>query len=805
MFKHNIIIAIRNISKYWKYSVINIGGLAIGMASFIFIILYIEDELKYDKYHEKADRIFRVNRLYNANNVNEDAATCPFPLSTTLETAYPDIVEKTVRFFNSLRPKWYFDYTNSQNEIIKFYETNFYLVDSTVFDVFTFPFIDGDPATALDRPNTIVLTASTAKRYFGEVSAIGKSLRLEEGPIFEVTGVIKDIPSQSHFRIDMMASLNTFRQFGNGQLPNDWVWNPCWTYVLLKEGIDPKILDDRFPDFFKTYYTNSAIKDQEVSHYLQPLRDIHLKSHHVYEMHTNSDILYVYILSIIAGIVLFLACINFMNLATASSAGRAREIGVKKVFGGLRSGLTLQFLIEALVQAFFALILSLVIIEILLPFFNGFTGKVMAHNFIFSTEALLFFLLLVLVVGVLAGTYPAFFLSSFQPLRVLKGSFKSGVKSGMVRKVLVVVQFSISISLIIGSLIVFSQLSYLRNTELGFDRERIITFENTGQLFRNYEAFKQELLRNKDIQFVTGAEDVLGVNHNTRSYEVEGLNPGQQYYIPTFMVDWDFVETFGIKVVEGRSFSRDFPGDTINAVMINERMVRDMGWTNQEAIGKKIKSVDGDERVIGVFKDFYAMSLHFPVNNFILDIFRRPWVFARSISVKTNTDNYKEVISFIEEKWKQFVPSRPFEYRVFDSQLRELYNDEEKFGKFSVLLTFLAIVIASMGLTGLTLFLAEQKTKEIGIRKVLGASTSSIINLMFKEFIILLIISNLISWPITYIVTSNWLDNYSKHIGTNWWFYLISGLFTIAIALVITGVRALKTSRINPAETLKYE
>lgn len=804
MIKHNIIIAIRNVAKYWKYSVINISGLAIGLASFIFIVLYITDELCYDKYHEKADRIYRVNRLYNSNDVNEDAASCSFPCGPAILADYPGVVENVVRLFNGQRPRWFFDYTNSNNEVIKFYEANFYLADSTVFDIFTFPFIDGDPNTALDRPSTIVLTESTARRYFGDEQAIGKTLRLEEGPTFEVTGVIKDIPTQSHFRMDMIASLSTFRLFQrNGRLPETWVWNPCWTYVLLKDGVKPQELDAKFPEFYKNHYTD--LQNQDVTLYLQKLTDIHLKSHHVYEMHTNSNIIYVYILSIIAGIVLLLACINFMNLATASSAGRAKEIGVKKVFGGLRIKLARQFIVEAIVQTFFAIVLALVVVEILRPAFNNFTGKSITSHFIIDPYSIVFFIVLTIVVGILAGTYPAFFLSSFQPIKVLKGALKGGAKSGTVRKVLVVVQFTISISLIISSLVIFSQLNYLRKVDLGFTRDRIITFETTGQLFRNYNAFKQELLRNKDIQYVSGAEDVLGVNHNTRAYEVEGLNPGQQYYIPTFMVEWDFLETFGIQVVEGRGFSRDFPSDTVNAVMINERMVKDMGWTNQNAIGKKIKSGDGDERVIGVFKDFNAMSLHHPVNNFILDMFIRPAVFARVIAVRTNTDKYREVIQYIEEKWKTFVPTRPFMYRVFDDQLKELYNNEEKFGKFSVMLTILAIVIASMGLVGLTLFLAELRTKEIGIRKVMGASPVSIVSLMFREFIYLLLIANLIAWPITYFATNRWLQSYSRHVDTNWLIYLASGLFTILLALVITGIRAWKTSLLNPAETLKYE
>ena len=378
MIKHIITIALRNILKYWSYSLINITGLAIGLASFIFIILYISDELSYDKFNEKADRIFRVNRFYNANNANEDAATCPFPLASTLETAYPELVEKTVMFFNGLRPKWFFDYTNSKNEVVKFNESNFYFVDSTVFEIFTFPFLQGDPKTALARAGTIVLTESTAKRYFGDESPIGKTIRIEEFAEFEITGVIKDIPTQSHFRIDMMASMSTFIQLNGGrsQFNPGWIGNPYWTYVLLKPGIKPEMLDQKFPDFYKTYYTE--IKNQDVRHYLQSLTDIHLKSHHMYEMHQNSDIMYVYILSIIAGIVLILACINFMNLATASSAGRAKEIGIRKAMGAgaeeIVYTLAKDFIIIVIISLLVAIsVVSFIAIQIkmMLPEFVG--------------------------------------------------------------------------------------------------------------------------------------------------------------------------------------------------------------------------------------------------------------------------------------------------------------------------------------------------------------------------------------------------------------------------------------------------
>ena len=804
MFRHNIKIALRNILKYWNYSIINIGGLAIGLASFIFIVLYIEDELQYDKFFENSENIYRVNRLYNNNDVDEDAATVSFPCGPTLMLDYPGIVKNQVRFFNQFRNKWFFDYRKSDDEVIRFNEPHFMFVDSTVFDVFNFPFVEGNPKNALDRPNTIVLTESTARKYFGDEPAMGKVLRFEEGIDFEITGVIEDLPSQSHFKIDILGSLNTFRNFfPNRQFPQTWIWNPCWTYVELYDGLDPEMLNEKFPEFYENHYND--LKDSDVTLYLQSIEDIHLKSHHVYEMHPNSNIVYVYILSIVAVIILALACINFMNLATASSAGRAKEIGIKKVFGSQKRKLVIQFLSEAVIQTFAAMLIALIVVELLLPAFDNFTGKVITNSFLIELKIIGFIVLIAFIVGLISGAYPAFILSSFKPLKVLKGSLRSGSKSGSARKILVLVQFSISISLIIGSLVVFAQLKYLRNAELGFVKDKIINIEMTGPLFRNYEAFKQELLSHKDIDYVTGAEDYLGINHNTRDFEIEGLTPGQRFYIPAFLVDWDFVETFGIKVAEGRAFSRDFPGDTINAVMINETMARDLGWTNEEAIGKRIISRDGDESVIGVYKDFNAMSLHRPVNKFILDMPRRPVFDVRVISIRFSSNNYKEVLNHINNTWTEFVPTRPFEYSFFNQQLDDLYKDELKFGRFSVMLTILAIIIASMGLVGLTSFLAEQRTKEIGIRKALGSSIIAIILLMAKEFLILLAIANLIAWPITYYFTNNWLESYSRHIDTNWGIYILSGLLSLIIAMSIIVYRVYKTARLNPAHTLRYE
>ncbi len=524
MLRHYILITIRNLARHLNFSIINIGGLAIGLASFIFIILYISDELKYDRFHDKAESIYRVNRFYNSNDVNEDAATCSFPFAPTLQLDYPGMVKNTCRFFNFMVNRIFIDYQKDDTTLIRYNESGFFVVDSTVFQMFTFPFVRGNPEAALDAPNKMVITESTAARYFGNEDPVGKTMRLNEQLNVEVSGVIEDLPRQSHFRIDFLCSMSTVRLAFGGRLPQTWIWNPCWTYIELAEGVPPEALEARFPEFYENHYPD--LSNQDVTLYLQKLTDIHLKSHHDYEMHANSNILYVYILSVIAVIVLFLACINFMNLTTANSANRTKEIGIKKTFGADRIILIKQFIGETVFTTLFALVIACLLVEVLLPGFNRFTDKNISGDYIFAISTIGFGLLLVAGVGLLAGAYPAFYLSSFNPIVIFRGGLRNGRSSAVARKILVTVQFAISIALIIGTMIVFAQLEFIRNADLGFKKDQIILLESQGvnQIQQNYETFKENLLRYPEIEYVTAMEDIIGVNHNTRgvTYSISG-------------------------------------------------------------------------------------------------------------------------------------------------------------------------------------------------------------------------------------------------------------------------------------------
>ncbi len=804
MLRHLFTISIRNILKHFNYSLLNIIGLAIGISSFLFILIYVTDELSYDRFHENHERIYRMNRLYDSNDIHEDAATVSFPFGPALAEDYPDMVKSVVRFFDFQISEMLFEYRQDSTEIVKYNEEWFYLADSTVFEMFNFPLLEGDPLTVLDEPNRVVLSKSTARRYFGDEPAVGKTLFLEEQIPVEVSGIMEDLPPQSHFKIDILGSMSTFRSLRGGQMPQTWIWNPCWTYVELQDHVTGEQLEARLPDFYLNQYAD--FQNQDISLYLQPITDIHLQSHHEYEMHPNGKLSYIKILAIIGIFVLILACINYMNLATASSAGRGREIGMKKVAGARRGQLRTQFLGESLLLTFFAILLAAILVEILLPLFNNFTGKSIDSGIVVEPTSLLVGLLLLLVVGLLSGSYPAFFLSRLDTSH-LKDGLSGGAGRGLARKVLVVVQFLISVALIIGTISAFSQLNYLKKADLGFDRDQVILLPTKFNLALRFEPFAEELKKHKDIISVTGMEDILGANHNTRSFVIEGMFDDQPFWYPAFMVRYDFIETFNIPVVEGRAFSRDFPSDTSEAIMINESMVKHLGWTNEEAIGKAIRS-DGNERVIGVFADFNALSLHKPAGNFILDMIQNPRGAAnltRYMAVKVNTDDFAGVLKYMELLWNDFAPTRPFEYSFLDEELNALYKDENSFSRLSIILTILAIIIACLGLIGLTSFMVERKTKEISVRRVHGATVSHVNTMLSREFLWLIMIANLISWPIAWFGLNRWLDNFSKHIELQWYLFLISALVTVVITLLITSIHAVRASRMNPANTLKYE
>ena len=795
--------AFRYLSKRRTYSLINISGLAIGIASFILIMIYVLDEVSYDRHHDRADDIYRLAQIYDFEGVGENSASLPFPVAFTLKNEYPGLVENICRIFNFQAPRSLVEYEEQ-----KFNERRFFFADSTYFKIFDHTFIQGDPETALDEINAVVITESIANKYFGNEDPMGKILILEEVAPLKVTGVIEDLPTQSHFIFDFIGSMASVKPAYRGSLPTTWVWNPCWTYMILAKGATPEMLEEKFPAFVEKFFYD-AEKDN-ITLYLQALVDIHLESRLDYEIEQNNNKSYIFILTSIALFLLLIAGINFMNLSTATSSNRAREIGIKKAIGVPKSRLVTQFLGESLILTFLALLIAIIIVELTIPSFNTFTGKDFDLTILLNPQYIFGLLFLGLILGVFSGIYPAFYLSAFRPLNVLNGDHGISRNSGFARKVLVVIQFTISIGLIIGTMVVFNQLTYLKSANLGFEKENIMIVPvNRTPIVRSYEAFSKELLQDSKVLNVTAMDDIFGAAHNTHEFRPEGFPEDQWQFYPAMVVMWNYVETFKLNIVAGRDYNESNQADPATGIIINEAMVRHMGWeSNEEAIGKKFRSLNGQERVIGVINNFHATSLHEVSGPFVLNMKENPgeiaW-FLKYVAIKYQAGKEQEVINLVNKVWMNYAPTRPFEYSFLDQELRKLYDDEDNLSLLSLIFTALILIIAGLGIFGLVSFMAEKRTKEIGIRKVLGAETIHVIRLLSIEFFWLIIIASVLAWATSWLLISDWLNNFAYSTDLNWVIFLAAALIAMIIALAITALKAWSASRTNPVETLKYE
>jgi len=797
-------ILLRGLFKRKTYTFINVAGLAIGIASFLFIMMYIRDELSFDRYNTKADRIYRVCMNYDFGGVGENSASMPFPVALTLKSSYPDMIEEVTRVFNFQSDRNLVEYEGR-----KFNERRAFFADSTFFRIFDHPFLKGDPATALNEPNSVVITETLSHKYFRDEDPMGKVLKFETVLSLKVTGIIQDVPARSHFRFDMIASLNSVKKSFGGGLPDTWVWNPCWTYVLLAEGVQQQQLEENFPGFIKDYYYDA--ERESITMYMQKLPDIHLHSRLDYEIQPNSNFAYVVVLSIIAVFLLLIAVINFMNLSTATSGTRAREIGIRKVSGADRTRLFFQFIGESLFLTLIALIIALVLIEALMPAFNNFTGKEIEMNMLLRPENLARLLVLWLVLGFLAGAYPALYLSSFKPISILRGNAQGIARSGMARKFLVIFQFTISIGLITGTILIFRQIHYMRHTDLGFNPKNVLVIPiYRTEISKNFETFRNDILANPEILSVATMDDILGSSHNTHEIWFEGMKEGEWRFFPALVVSYDFVKTFDIEIVAGRDYNRENKTDPEEGILVNESMVKHIGWkSNEEALGKRFHSLSGNEKIIGVFRDFQPTSFREPAGPFVLNIKEKTGeilFFNRYMTLRVQDIKKKEVIEYLNKKWEEYEKNRPFEYTTMTDESRKLYKDETNLGKLSLTFTMLILFVAALGLFGLASFMAEKRTKEIGIRKVMGATVANILGLMVKEFVQLIIIAMIIAWPVTWILVDKlYLQQFSVRAPFNLWIFLFSGLLALVVSLLIISYRALKASLINPADTLKYE
>lgn len=802
--------AFRNLSKSKGFSAINIVGLASGLAVCLLIIMYVTDELQYDHYNEKFDRIYRINGDLHFGGHHFDIAQTPDPLGAALKENFPQ-VEQYVRLRNhgGILVK-------KGNQNIQ--EDGVILADSTLFDVFTLPMLAGDPRSALTEPNSVVITESTAKKYFGTQNyqeVIGKMLVVNDTSLYKITGIIKDVPKQSHFHYDFFVCM--YGQLAPYEI-NQWVSNNFNTYVVLREGADPEKLGSVLDDFvmncveplFKSWnLTREEFKKQGNYLYysLMPLGKIHLHSQKSGELEANGNIQYVYIFSVIALFILLIACVNFMNLSTARSAGRAKEVGVRKVLGSLRKNLITQFIIESLLITFISMLLATLIAYLLLPYFNTLSGKALTLQDFFSPWLLPSLVSLVVVVGILAGIYPAFYLSSFKPVTILKGKAAQGFKTGWLRNSLVVFQFAISIFLIIGTLVIYLQLNYIRTKDIGYNRDQVLVIKNTESLGKSAVVFKDEVLKLSGVENVTMTAylPAQGWRNDSPMFPDATGNPQTAVSTQIWSVDEDYIPTLGMKIIAGRNFSKDFPTDS-SGIIINEAFAKMMGFS--DAINKPVFYMENfpstdltTYHVIGVVNNFNFNSLHDNVTPLVLVL--RPQ--RASIAMRINTTQIDQLIPAIENVYKKVAPGQPFSYSFMDEAFDNIYQSEQRLGRLSMTFSVLAILIACLGLFGLITFAAEQRTREIGIRKVLGATVTDVSAMLSKDFLKLVMLAVIIAFPVAWWGMTHWLQNFAYRIRLEWWIFLVAGITGLLIALITISYQAIKAAVANPVKSLRTE
>jgi putative ABC transport system permease protein len=792
MIKNYMKIAFRNLIKHKAFSLINISGLAIGMACCLLIIIFVQDELSYDKFNARADRIYRMTSEENRRGVIANYPLVFSGVPCALQNDYSEVLN-FVRFDPRLNVL-----INSGDK--KFYEERLFYADASVFEVFTFPLVKGDPDTALKEPYSIVLTEKMAEKYFGSGDPMSQTLMIDNEHDYKITGILKKIPRNSHIKFDFLASMATL-EAQDPRYGKLWAWN-CYSYLLLPEGFSYLDLEKKFPDFIRRHRGEKAVEAYTFS--LQPLTSIHLHSHLAYEIEANGDIRYVYIFSAIAFFILLIACINFMNLSTARSANRAKEVGVRKVLGADRIRLTKQFLGESLFLSLTALPVAAALVELFLPAFNVMTGKELRIDYFGNSVVFIGLIGILLFVGIVSGSYPAFFLSTFRPSEVLKGKLRAGTGSSLFRKVLVVVQFTISIILIAGTIIIYTQLDFIRNKKLGFDKEQVVVMPvSRSGIGQNFEAFKRELLQNPGIESVCGSTSLPSLLPTRSVFIPEGVEEGERLPLRNVLVDYDFIKTFGMEIIEGRDFSRDFATDMKEAFIINETARKEFGWDS--AVGKRLIDLDGPKgHVVGVVKDFHFRSKHQKIEPLILSLLPSSR-YVYFVSVKIKSSNLRDTLNFLKDRWQAFSPGWPFDYFFLDDNFDRLYKSEDRLRQVFLTFTFLAIFIACLGLFGLAAFSAEQRTKEIGIRKVLGATVSNILILISREFTKWILVANLIAWPIAYFAMHRWLQNFAYRVSIGWWVFIAAALLALGVALFTVGFQAVKAALANPSDALRYE
>lgn len=793
MIKNYLKIAFRNLWRHRVFSFINIMGLTVGMAACFLIFLYIRFELSYDSFHTKADRIHRIVCDIKTPTEVINAAGPSWAVPPNVKDEFSE-VESFVRII--------VDDVLVRKGDIKFQEDNALWADSSFFQMFDFKLIKGDAKTALNEPFTVVLSETTAKKYFGDSNPIGQTLLItgERSPA-KITGVMKDIPENSQIRGDLVFAMSTITKVWNQNLDKQWGNYGAQAYILLKPGVNAKQLESKFPAFLERRNGTEMKKGQMYATLLlEPLRDVYLRS--TRNGNNTGNINNVYIFSVVAVFILLIACINFINLTTARSTERAKEVGIRKVVGAARAQLGRQFIGESVILCLIAFLLSIVIASLLLPLFNDLSGKIISQG-IWDKPSYLFILFLAAIgIGLLAGIYPALVLSSFQPVIVLKGRFATGSRGTLLRKGLVVAQFSISVALIIGTIVVYNQMSYMRNRELGFSKDQVMVINSSGDPGKN--AFNEALKSIPGVKSTALSSSVPGSGNPGAYSEIENKKGDLQIAnLDLYYVDFDYIDQYKIKVLAGRGFSREFGTDTTQAMILNEAAVKMFGYSSpQEAIGRRFKQWGREGKIVGVIKDFHFRSLQQPIKPLSMRIEPRG---SNLISANVAAANLPATIAAIEAKWKTMIPTRPFSYYFLDEFFDRQYRSEERFGNLFLNFAVLAIFISCLGLLGLASYSTMQRTKEIGIRKVMGASVHGIINLLSKEFLTLVVLSFLIAMPAAWYLMNSWLEDFAYRTKISWWVFVLAGSIAILIAMLTVSFQAIKAAIANPVKSLRTE
>ncbi len=811
MLKNYLKIAWRNLRRNKTFSFINIFGLAIGLSCFLLIALYVLDELSFDRFYKNADRIYRINAHIRFGGTDLNFPFTSDMMGQMLKKDYPQ-VEEYARVYNSSGNKL----VKKDNNYINEYKVCH--ADSTFFRIFNVPVIAGDIKNALNEPNTVVITEKIAKKYFGSTDAVGKTLETNDNnkTLYKVTAVIRDLPGNSHFNFEFYFSMKNVNYDWGQFLSHNF-----HTYLLLRPGVSQKAVENKFPDYIDKYCIPQAKQFMQISsmdelrksgnnieYYMTPLTKIHLYSTLQYEFLPGGNIQYVYIFSAVALFILIIACINFMNLTTARSANRAKEVGIRKVLGTEKKDLISQFLVECTLMVVLSMLIAIGIAYLVLPLFNNVSSKSMSLMNLFSPVILPLLILLPFVVGLLAGSYPAFFLSSFKPIEVLKGKLKMGSRSGGLRSTLVVFQFATSIILIIGTIVIYRQLHFIQTKNLGFSKGQVLIINDAYALKNNLTPFKNDVLQMPGVTSgsVSGFLPVSSSNRSDNTFSTSTvMDTKNGFDMQTWAVDYDYIKTLGMQIAKGRNFSKDFGGDS-SAVIINEATEKNLGW--DDPIGKKIYSNYYSPNnsmvgytIIGVVKDFNYSSLKQNVG--MLGLFLKQS--TGLISFKVNASNIPDVLKQVENKWKAMAPGMPYSYRFLDDAFNEMYSSEQKIGKIILIFSTLAILIACLGLFGLSTFIAEQRTKEIGIRKVLGSSVSGIVQLLSKDFIRLVAIAFVIAAPLAWWAMNKWLQDFANRTSISWWIFLLAGILAFVIAIATVSFQAVKAALMNPVKSLRTE